>query len=311
MTLYLARLMAGFCLMRSQYHGVAFFIFATWGTSTMSAYPCPINFAVAWHDCTEQDPQHRGAAALDLAFWREHAAGYDEHSLLPGSYEETLAAIQRLVRPEDTLLDVGVGTGRFAIPLAAHVQRVTALDHAAPMLDLLRTKVRQQAISNIDLIEMAWEEADVLAHDVVLAAWSLYRLPNLLYVMHKLIAATQRTLVIVAGAGHSLRHDPLLASIWSHMDEDNTPLHIYFYGVLWQAGVHADLQIVHEHRPIVGPTPDDIAKQLAPADAQPDEVATLALALSPLLTEAQGQLCDQQSVPVALLIWYRRPLSST
>src|SRR5678815_4427871 len=103
----------------------------------MTTYPCPIDFAAAWHDCTAQDPHHRGDAAVELAYWQAHAAAYDVCSRSPGGYEGTLAAIQALVRPSDTLLDVGAGTGRFAIPLARCVKQLTALDRAGSMLAIL------------------------------------------------------------------------------------------------------------------------------------------------------------------------------
>jgi ubiquinone/menaquinone biosynthesis C-methylase UbiE len=41
---------------------------------------------------------------------------------------QQLALIRGLLRPDDTLLDVGAGTGRFALPLASSVKQVTALD---------------------------------------------------------------------------------------------------------------------------------------------------------------------------------------
>ena len=46
-------------------------------------YPCPLDFNRAWHSCTAQDASHRGDAAVDLAYWQTHAAGYDRHSLSP------------------------------------------------------------------------------------------------------------------------------------------------------------------------------------------------------------------------------------
>ncbi|MEM9777676.1 MAG: class I SAM-dependent methyltransferase, partial [Chloroflexota bacterium] len=129
------------------------------------------------------------------------------------------------------LLDVGAGTGRFALPLANSVKEVTALDHAAPMLEILMQKMVDQNISNIRLQETAWEDAEVVQHDVVLAAWSLYRLPDITAGMQKLIEATKRTLIVVASPGRP---------------PADTPLHIYFYGALWQAGVYPEIKIVWE-----------------------------------------------------------------
>lgn len=250
-------------------------------TNDRFPYPCPINFAAAWHSCTAQDPSHRGDAAVDLAYWQRHAAGYDKESRTPGHYEGTLAAIQWLVRPADTLLDVGAGAGRFAVPLAHQVRQVTALDHARPMLALLEQQARAQRLTNITVQEAAWETATTAPHDVVLAAWSLYRLPDLLAGMKKLIAATRRTLIIVAGAGHSVRHDPLLRRFWPHADQDDTPMHIYYYGVLWQAGIHPELRIVYDRHLLHGSTPQAIARRLAPATATVREVNAFCERLRP------------------------------
>lgn len=268
-------------------------------------YPCPLDFAAAWHSCTAQDPHHRGDALVDLAYWQDHAVGYDEHSRTPGYYEGTLAAIQALVRPSDTLLDVGAGAGRFALPLARHVRQVTALDHAAPMLDILQQRATASGIANVQCVESAWEGACIEPHDVVLAAWSLYRLPDMLAGMKRLIAATRRTLVIVAGAGHSIRHDPLQQSIWPHADQNDTPMHIYYYGILWQVGVHPELHIIHDRHQIIGETPLAIARQLAPSGATDDEISTYRDGLLPSMRNVAAGWLYEHSVPVALLIWQR------
>ena len=272
-------------------------------------YPTPIDFNAAWQSCTAQDPSHRGLAAVDLAYWEAHAAGYDDHSRAPGPYEGTLSAIQALVQPEDTLLDVGAGTGRFALPLARQVCEVTALDHARPMLALLQKKMACQKIANITLQEAAWETATVEPHDVVLAAWSLYRLPDLLTGMKKLIAATRRTLIIVAGAGNSIRHEPLLRRFWPDQDRDDTPMHIYFYGVLWQAGVHPELRIVYDRHLIHGATPQAIAQQLAPETATAAEISAFTDCLSPQLERQATGWRYVRPVPVGLLIWQKQESS--
>lgn len=189
------------------------------------------DFAQMWHALTDADPNHRGEQSADLTFWREHAAAYDANTATPDRFAATLKAIQQHLRPTDTLLDVGAGTGRFALPLAKSVRQLTALDHADPMLDILRQKSARQQVDNIIVQQAAWEAANVPKHDVVLAAWSLYRLPDIIAGMRKLIAATRRTLIIVTSPGHA---------------PDGTPMHIYFYGALWQAGVFPEIKIVWE-----------------------------------------------------------------
>jgi hypothetical protein len=171
------------------------------------------------------------------------------------------------------------------------------------MLDLLQQRAKEQRLTNITLHEAPWETATVAPHDVVLAAWSLYRLPDLLAGMKKLIAATRRTLIIVAGAGHSVRHDPLLRHLWPHEDRDDTPMHIYYYGILWQAGVHPELRIVYDSHLIQGETPHAIAQQLAPAAATTAEVNAFCERLLPHMQQQATGWTYAQPVPVGLLIW--------
>ncbi len=53
-----------------------------------------------------------------------------------------IAAIAREVSPEPQLLEVGIGTGRIAVPLAEAGVRVTGIDIAPKMLAVLREKRR-------------------------------------------------------------------------------------------------------------------------------------------------------------------------
>ncbi len=48
--------------------------------------------------------------------------------------------------------DIGAGSGAFAIPLAALVDKVYAMDISTEMLELLQEKVTRNHVSNIDLL---------------------------------------------------------------------------------------------------------------------------------------------------------------
>ncbi|MCB0045197.1 MAG: class I SAM-dependent methyltransferase [Caldilineaceae bacterium] len=267
--------------------------------------PSLFDFAEAWRSLAEQDPKCRYTREEDLAHWERRAVRYAEEACLPGRYEATLAALTELVRPTDTLLDVGAGAGRFALPLAAHVQQVTALDQAAPMLDILRAKADAEGIANVQLLRAAWEDATVEPHDVVLAAWSLYRQPDLVVSMQKLIAATRRTLVIVAGTDDSIRGNPKLGRFWPQAEDGRRPMHLYLYGALWQAGVYPDLRIVYEQNQVTGATPLEVAQALAPANASGSEVEGFCAAITPELEETSSGWRYIRPEPVALIVWQR------
>ena len=66
---------------------------------------------------------------------------------------EVVAALA--VQPGETIVDIGVGTGYFALPLANAVGaegRVYAVDAQAEMLSLLAAKLRDSDPANIELI---------------------------------------------------------------------------------------------------------------------------------------------------------------
>jgi SAM-dependent methyltransferase len=110
------------------------------------------------------------------ATWDKRAAAY--HRI---SGEETAATKRDLgfleVRPGDTVLDMGAGTGRLAVPLARRVAHVTALDSSGGMLGKLRERMEQAGHRNYSCVQMKWEDVeigrDIDPHEVVIAAFSL------------------------------------------------------------------------------------------------------------------------------------------
>jgi 16S rRNA A1518/A1519 N6-dimethyltransferase RsmA/KsgA/DIM1 with predicted DNA glycosylase/AP lyase activity len=57
--------------------------------------------------------------------------------------------------PEETVLDVGAGTGRLSIPMAKIAKSVTALDQSGGMLACLKENMDAEGIANINIIQKA------------------------------------------------------------------------------------------------------------------------------------------------------------
>ncbi|NJO81826.1 MAG: methyltransferase domain-containing protein [Blastochloris sp.] len=264
----------------------------------------PVDFIDAWAASIRQRPNLRRDPAEDRHFWQQYAAQYDTRAGADATATQSLALIGSLLRPDDTLLDVGAGTGRFAVPLAHQVRSVTALDQSAAMLDVLAQKAAPAGVTNIYRIEAAWPDAPVEPHDIVLAAWSLYRQVDLGAALAKLTAATRRTLILLGGVGGNPPHRALVERHCGAWTESENPTHLYLAGALWQIGALAEVRVVAETRTISGATAQEVAQSLAPFSTPPAAVAALSEALPPLLKEhAEGwQYRYQQHVGV--VIWH-------
>jgi SAM-dependent methyltransferase len=77
-----------------------------------------------------------GSVAFDRA-----AGYYDESRGLPAGVDELVAdRIEAAVGPDARLLELGVGTGRIALPLHRRGRRIVGVDLSRPMLDRYRDK---------------------------------------------------------------------------------------------------------------------------------------------------------------------------
>src|SRR5207302_7885221 len=60
------------------------------------------------------------------------------------------------LRTTDTVLDIGAGGGRYALPLALECQAVIALDPSEGMRNVLRSSMDEYAIANVQIVAGRW-----------------------------------------------------------------------------------------------------------------------------------------------------------
>ena len=70
--------------------------------------------------------------------------------------DPVLDALRSATRPDDVVLDIGAGAGRYALPLAKVAREVIALDPSAAMLGALREGMAEFGIRNVRPIEARW-----------------------------------------------------------------------------------------------------------------------------------------------------------
>lgn len=118
---------------------------------------------------------HAGRENLDpghVALYddKEDARAADDVALLRG----------RGLHPGATVVDLGAGTGQFALAAATACARVVAVDVSPVMLARLRTKVAAAGLANVEVVQ-----AGFLSYvhqgepaDVVYSRWALHHLPD-------------------------------------------------------------------------------------------------------------------------------------
>lgn len=84
--------------------------------------------------------------------------------------ERVLGVAEELVADCRTALDVGAGFGALALPLAARLERVTALEPSPAMAEGLRREAVRLGRGNITVVEAAWGKAELPPHDLIVCA---------------------------------------------------------------------------------------------------------------------------------------------
>jgi ubiquinone/menaquinone biosynthesis C-methylase UbiE len=118
---------------------------------------------------------HAGSEHLDTSY----VPGYDRKSGTDPA--DDLAVLCEFgLNETHTLIDLGAGTGTFALAAAPHCRHVVAVDVSPVMLNLLRQKATQANIGNIECVQsgfLSYEHQGEPA-DFVYSRHALHHLPD-------------------------------------------------------------------------------------------------------------------------------------
>jgi len=145
--------------------------------------------------------------------------------------DKTIAGTE--ITPESRVLDIGAGPGTLAIPFAQRVANVTVVEPAEGMLSVLRDKMAEEGVGNIDVVQKRWEEVDVAEdldppYDVVIASFSL-GMPDIRAAIEKMIEAASSRIYLYHFAGET------------HWDQNSRDLWPRFHGREYQPGPKSDV----------------------------------------------------------------------
>jgi len=143
-----------------------------------------------------------------------------------------------------TVLDIGAGNGRWAIPLAKIARTVTAVEPAGDMLEVLRENIKTAQI-NIQIIQPSWEEANVEAHDIVVCAHAMYSSPDFALFVRKMEQHARKTCYL------SLRLPPVDGVIGELSNAIYGRLHdsanaVIAYNALYSLGIYTNVLVEND-----------------------------------------------------------------
>ena len=100
---------------------------------------------------------------------------------------------------DSTLIDVGAGGGRLAVPLSAYCDSLMAVEPSEAMNVVLTSSIEERHIENMEVVAATWEEAAVDRCDVVFSSHVLYfAAPIRPFVAKMIEKASERVIVVLA-----------------------------------------------------------------------------------------------------------------
>lgn len=141
-----------------------------------------------------QTDRIRGPRPTD--HWTQLARNFKDDPHRTG--DEMVDELRARVKPGETLIDVGAGGGRLALPLALDCKWVYAVEPSPSMCDVLRETAEEAGIENVSVTQANWEDASVETADVVLSSHVVYVVQEIEPFLRKKEAHARRLVLCVA-----------------------------------------------------------------------------------------------------------------
>lgn len=209
----------------------------------------------------ETHMRREGHAPKSPGTWDERAAGFGRQGA-PNRYVDDF--IDRLdLTGASTLLDVGCGPGTLALPLAARLQRITAIDYSPGMLAALRERATTAGIANIDTLLRSWNDdwSDVPVCDIAIASRSMTVI-DLREALDKLCSRARLRACLTYLVGGSFV-DPEILEL-AGVPGRRIPDHVIVVGALRQLGFHPRVDYIDTPARFAGTADfDEFARRLS------------------------------------------------
>ncbi|MBN1537377.1 MAG: class I SAM-dependent methyltransferase [Anaerolineales bacterium] len=175
--------------------------------------------------------------------WCAKAQDYDERvkhrwKNMDSSRETVLSFLES----DASILDIGAGTGAWSLLFSECVRKVTAVEPSRAMREIFLENIRRNKVSNIEVIEESWPEANPGKHDYSFCSHAMYGVADFRGFVKHMIDCTDKMCFLLIRAP-SL--DGMLSEAFMHIyhQPHDSPNFTIAYNILIQMGIYANVQI--------------------------------------------------------------------
>ena len=152
-----------------------------------------IDWVARWRRLVVEREAGAAHGHSDPRYWDRRAPSFARST--NSRADQFLTVVEPYVSPRKTLIDVGAGAGRHAVPLAAKLEWVTAVEPSEGM------RAHLPALPNLTVIASAWEDAEVAPADLVVCSHVLYGVEDVVPFVEKLERSARERVFIMLREG--------------------------------------------------------------------------------------------------------------
>ena len=193
------------------------------------------DWAERWREIVDARASVRGSHE-DPGYWDRRAATYSRSTKV--RVDEFLQFLDPYLSPRRTLIDVGAGAGRHAVPLASRLEWVTAVEPSEGM------RARIAVSDNMTVVASTWEDAEVAPADLVISCHVLYGVAEPMPFIDKMQRAARERVFIMLRQSDLMHPAMLIRARTAGTSASPPPRFSDLFMLLIQMGIAPEVNFV-------------------------------------------------------------------
>jgi SAM-dependent methyltransferase len=159
--------------------------------------------------------------------------------------DPNLEVIASYIEPEDVIVDVGGGAGRYSLPLAFLCREVVDVDPSGAMGAGFVANAAQAGLTNVRFVKADWPMAEPPIGTVALVDHVTYLTREIVPFIEALERAGRRRVIVTVNAPPPPARNRAIYELFAGEAEVIVPGHAEFVDVLWELGILPDVRVLH------------------------------------------------------------------